>query len=860
MGFVSKTRKLSVGLLVPLALLAAPTPSMAGFGIADFTVSARNASGAFDERAATHPFDLGIHLTMNADQSGQPEGTLREVRTDLPPGLIGNPLAIPRCPLAEFQKQPPQCGAATQIGRFRGLVTDLGLVGAPLYNLQPLPGTVATFGLSLNGETHLQLLNFGGKGASSAVSLRMVLPSSPAILDVEEDIWGVPADPAHDPERVCLGSGEKTVEGCSSEAEERPLLTLPASCAEPLRTTLTAISAGEIPLTSVATAVSRDAAGNPRALGGCEAVPFDPLLTVLAGASAASPTSLAIGLTMPGDEGSELANASLASMRLDFPAGLNLNPAAGSWLSPASWLGSVKLWTPLIDHPLVGSVRLAASTESRSSLPLDIELAIEDEATGTSMTIPGVIEADPQTGRLTASIDDLPQLPIESLELEFAAGPRALLASPPECGTYGTQATLRPSTAPFAPSLPLLVPMAITGGPGGEPCPLPEAERNAAPSLRAGTLSPAAATVSPLVIQLSRQDTDQRFGSFDLTLPPGLVANLGSVPLGSQVGSVRVRAGVGPDPLVLQGTAYLEGPYRGAPYSLALVVPAQVGPFDLGAITERVALSVDQTTAQITARADPLPQIIAGVPLQLRELRIDLDRPGFIRNPTSCGPAAIAGTATSALGKTASLFDRFAVANCRGLGFKPKAALRFSGSLRRNGHPAVRVVLSGGSDEASIASAVFSLPRTELLDLRHLRGLCAQGTAPPRCPDGSRLGRLRLSSPLFDQPAEGSVYLVAPSRRLPELVAEVRSGDLRFVLHGRTVIRKGRFGISFPAIPDIPLSRAVLSLDGGRSGLFVNSRSPCGGVGEAEALLSAHSGKKRELRLRPQVSGRCRSA
>ena len=45
---------------------------------------------------------------------------------------------------------------------------------------------------------------------------------------------------------------------------------------------------------------------------------------------------------------------------------------------------------------------------------------------------------------------------------------------------------------------------------------------------------------------------------------------------------------------------YLAGPYRGAPYSLVVKVPAQAGPFDLGTAVVRNALSVDPVTTQVT--------------------------------------------------------------------------------------------------------------------------------------------------------------------------------------------------------------------------------------------------------------------
>ena len=302
--------------------------------------------------------------------------------------------------------------------------------------------------------------------------------------------------------------------------------------------------------------------------------------------------------------------------------------------------------------------------------------------------------------------------------------------------------------------------------------------------------------------------------------------------------------------MVLRGTVYLGGPYRGAPYSLDIVVPARVGPFDLGTIVERVAIEVDPASARVSLASDPLPAILAGVPLEIRSLTVNVDRPGFIRSPTSCEPMAITGSATTALGQAAPLEARFQVGACAALPFKPKLSLRLAGALGRNGHPALRAVFRGNPKGASLSRLGFTLPAGELLDLRHLRGLCPRGVPPTRCPRDSRLGRLRLVSPFLDGAAEGPVYLRVPSRRLPDLTAELRSGRLRFLLHGRTAARHGRLAVRFGALPDVPLARAVLTLAGGRRGIVVNSRAVCRRPGRARAAAVAHNGVRRQLRVR----------
>jgi hypothetical protein len=609
-------------------------------------------------------------------------------------------------------------------------------------------------------------------------------------------------------------------------------------------------------------------------------------VTIQTDAEALAPTALTVGLEIPQHEAVGVTPAApLEGLDIALPAGLVLNPSSGSWLigcaptaiglesppgvepsvfnegpaaCPASArLGSVTLQTPLIDHGLSGTIYLATQFANPFATRFAIYLVIEDEATGTILKIPGRIDADPADGRLIAAVPELPPLPFSDLELEFAGGPRAPLVNLAGCGRYATEATFTPSTAPFGVAVTRRAGFTIFEGAGGTPCPPAEAERNAAPSFQAGTEVPIAGGSSPLSIHLSREDVDQHLGSFELTLPPGLTANLGSAPLGAAVGSVKVEAGLGPRPLALNGTVYLEGPYQGAPYSLKIVVPAQAGPFDLGTIVQRAALSINPANAQISVRSDPFPQILAGVPLELRGLTVDLDRPGFIRNPTSCEPMAITGSATTALGQTAPLSNRFQVGECAALPFKPTLAVHLSGAIGRNGHPALRAVLRGDPDGAAPASMELALPGDELLDLRHIGALCSRGLEPDGCPPASRLGSISFGSPFLDAPLAGSVYLRAPGNRLPGLVADLRSGPLHFVLDGHTATSGGRLSVRFPSIPDIPLSKAVLSLSGGRRGIIVNSRALCSRPSTAGASLSAHNGMRRQLRVPVRLGGRC---
>ena len=153
----------------------------------------------------------------------------------------------------------------------------------------------------------------------------------------------------------------------------------------------------------------------------------------------------------------------------------------------------------------------------------------------------------------------------------------------------------------------------------------------------------------------------------------------------SQVGRVTVGSGAGTAPIFLPqaGKAptavYLAGPYKGAPFSLSIVVPAQAGPFDLGTVVVRAGLYVDPVTAQATVKADPMPTILEGIPLNVRDIRVDIDRPGFTFNPTNCDPQQISGTITSAAGQAVAVSSPFQAVDCDQLELAPKIAIALSG-------------------------------------------------------------------------------------------------------------------------------------------------------------------------------------
>jgi hypothetical protein len=361
-------------------------------------------------------------------------------------------------------------------------------------------------------------------------------------------------------------------------------------------------------------------------------------------------------------------------------------------------------------------------------------------------------------------------------------------------------------------------------------------------------------------MNIARADGNQELKGVDVTLPPGLTAKLAGVrycppaalaaaaansgvaeaaasscPAASLIGHADIAAGSGPSPIRIGGKVFLAGPYKGAPLSLAVVTPATAGPFDLGSVVVRVALFVDPRTAQVRAVSDPIPHVYGGALLDLRSIAVKLDRHDFSLNPTNCSQFAFAG---SLLGGGANPVDPaafvpvsvsapFKANGCDSLGFAPKFFLRLFGATRRAKNPKLRAVLLPQAGDANFGRAAVTLPRSLFLDQSSISNVCTRVQfAAHDCPKDSIYGFARAFTPLLDGPLEGPVYLRSSDNTLPDLVAALH-GQVSVELDGRTDSVHGRIRNTFDVLPDVPVSKFVLTVRGGPTGLLVNSRNQC---------------------------------
>lgn len=406
-----------------------------------------------------------------------------------------------------------------------------------------------------------------------------------------------------------------------------------------------------------------------------------------ASSQASSPSGFTFDLSVPQNENPDgLATAHLRKAVVQLPAGIAVSPSAADGLDAcapvnidvhsssdptcpdASKIGTVSIQTPLLADPLQGAIYLATPNDNPSNTLLAIYLVAK--GSGVVVKLPGSIMADPVTGQLTATFDNNPQLPFSLLHLVFNGGPRAPLTNPPTCGTYTTNTELTAWSGKVVTSTSSFT---INQGANGGPC----AAQGFSPGFSAGTTNPAGGKVSPFTLTFSRGDGDQALKDISVSLPPGLLgyissatlcpdaaANAGTCVDVSKIGSATTAAGPGSNPFYLPGRVYITGPYRGAPFGLSIVVPAIAGPFNLGTVVVRAAIYVDKHTAALRIASDPLPSILQGIPLQIRSVNINVDRPNFMFNPTSCNPMNISATIGSYGGLGAYSRNRFQVGGC----------------------------------------------------------------------------------------------------------------------------------------------------------------------------------------------------
>ena len=712
-----------------------------------------------------------------------------------------------------------------------------------------------------------------------------------------------------------------TGNSCPVAANSKPFLTMPTDCSGPLLSHFEALSWNDRdgdgkPDTDEGTAPTRDLAGNPTALFGCGKLRalFKPSIeSKPTTAAAQSPTGLDFSLNVKDAGLTSVTGRRQPAIRkavVTLPKGMTANPSLaeglevcseadldretlnslpGAGCPEASKIGTLEVQTPLVDEPIKGSLYIATPFKNPFGSLIAFHMVFKNPKLGIIFKQSAKGVPDPKTGQLTTIIDEIPQTAVfSSAKLHLREGGRSPLVSPPLCGTYKTTAQLtswaggQPSTTDSS--------FEVISGPNEGPCPnggTPPFE----PGFEAGSNNNAAGQFSPFSMRLTRRDGDQDLTRFDATLPPGVLAKLAGVdkcpdaqialaktktgkaeltspscPANSKIGSVRAGAGVGSQLTYVPGSIYLAGPFGGAPLSAVGIVPAVAGPFDVGTVVTRFALPVDPRTGEVSAdgsKSDPIPHILAGIPLVVRDLQARIDRPNFTINPTSCDPYATKAAIWGGGADPFSITDNspvareahYQAANCSRLAFKPKLSLKLKGGTKRGDNPRLRSVFTPRKGDANLEGLVLRFPRSAFLDQAHFRTICTRVQyAAKNCPAGSIYGQVRAFTPLLSEPLEGPIYLRSSNHNLPDIVFSLH-GLVDFEAIARVDSKKGGIRVTFTGVPDAPISMVLVDMQGGRKGLFVNSTNLCWAKHRANVQLDAQNGKR--IQIKPVVQAEC---
>jgi len=894
-SLLGRSRLLAVAVVTIVSLAFVASASADEFAFTPGSLSAATST----QQAGAHP-DLNVKFKLNTEESSPAGGSPKDIKVNTPKGILGAANATPTCTMGQVADSHfHPCPLKAAVGEVtlklflgRGLLTLHGLV----FNIEPYPDEPAAVAFNLLYPARLDFsVRSDGDYGLTTTTTDITEAASP--VDVDLTFWGVPAD--HNGPGP-LSAVDYPSYGGPGEGPRRAFMLNPTHCGEALTATAWANTWQDF-------SVFAETEAEVAPYTGCEELEFEPSLQARPTTNAAdSPSGLDVDLKIPQSEDPDgLASSELRKTEVTLPEGLVVNPSSANGLgacapnqiglntavgnsnphfstAPAacpdnSRLGSAEVKTPLLDDPLKGSIYLASPHQNPFGSLLAVYLVVEGQ--GIVAKLAGKVTTNPQTGRITATFDENPQVPFEDVRVNFDAGAYAPLRTPSTCGTYTTTSLMTPWSAPETPLRAPSDTYQITQGSNGKACGAPANE----PIFEAGSTEPLAGQYRPFVVNLRREDATQNFAAVTVSPPAGLVARLAgsatcsdaalaaaaaksgaaeqagpSCPAASQVGTAYAAAGAGPAPYNAPGKVYLAAPYKGAPLSLAIVTPAVAGPFDLGTIVVRTALQLNPKTAQVTAISDPIPTILQGIPLDIRSVSLRLDKPSFTLNPTSCDPSSIDGSLLSSLGSTATLQSRFQLAECGQLKFKPSLSLSLKGASKRGGYPALTAILKPRAGDANIADASVALPHSEFLAQNHIRTICTRVQfAADACPAGSIYGKATVTTPLLDYPLSGPIYLRSSDNKLPDLALALNgpaSQPIRFEAAGRTDSVNGGIRNTFDFVPDVPFTKLVVQLQGGKKGLLENSRDICAaGSGKADVSYGAHNGLAYEVEPKLQV-------
>jgi hypothetical protein len=885
------------GTLALIGLLVATfgASSASAIGITNFeagtcttsTCIYKGAPAEFFAQAAGHPPIGATDFSVGVEGGDQ----VKRVKVELPEGLNVNPVAVPQCDVATFQAGG--CSAGSQVGTSEVTSSLLPVpLPFPVYSLVPKEGEPGLFGF------HVSLSVLGIEVISEFVYLETAIEWAG---DYHESFFinNIAASPPLARNRLTFNGQAGGVAGGGGS-----FLTLPSPC--------NGNSTSILELESQAGATAGPQSTTPPVpIVGCGAVPFAPNVTAAASGPTDSSSTVSVALNIPQHlNAAEINTSTVKTANVTLPAGTGLNPATAPGLkfcpdnafplhskAAVTCAAETQIGTVAIEAPelpagsLKGPVYLAEqkNREPQSGSEYRVFFDAESSRYGVQVREEGKVRANPTTGQLSAEFDGLPQVGFSSATLTF--GPTAkhaipVLSSPPLCSQTSNSTAVPYSTGATATTP--ATELNLTQAPGGGPCAKSMAERPFTPAVTAKPVSAKAATYTPFQLKVTRNEGQQEIKGFNLTLPPGATANISNVPYcdanefnraagrsgveeqksascngGSEIGTATIEAGTGATPLKIEGKVYLSGPYDGAPLSAIVITPAVAGPFDLGNVVVHAPLNLNPESGQIETSAE-IPDVFGGAKLDIRSILVDLNRKQFTLNGTNCNQNATTGQiaggggdpTSSAAWSHVNVSVPFKGEGCEGLDFTPGLKVRLFGQTRRAKHPKLKATLTTKEGQANTALASVALPHAIFLDQSSLGSVCTRPQfAAGQCPAKSRYGFARAWTPLLSHPVEGPVYLRSSNNKLPDLVADLK-GQVSIVLDGRIDSFKGGIRTTFGSVPDLPVSKFVLNLPGGKHGLLQASTNLCAKPVKGIIRLESQNGKK--VVTHPRIQTPCK--
>jgi len=840
-------------------------------------------------QAGGHP---DLTTSFDLESPGSPEAA-QNVLFNAPAGVFGNPHAITQCLTEDFalDRCPPdsQAGLITLHADYKGNPNYL-LGTAPIFSIAPGSEETARFAfvvpvLDIPIAIPVQVRTTSDYGLRFTVKdITQLTPLASARLT----FWGFPAEKSHEAQRFPIGK-EGNPTGCPEE-EGTACLTKPTEATitpQPLTDNPT-VCTGQRPVSTLE--VETYAAPKPRSeakatyppIEGCQKEVFKP---VLQASPTTNQTDSASGLNVDLKSPQFLTKASepseIKAATVTLPEGFTINPDAADGQSeckeaeanfssegPASCpdqskIGTFSIGTPALPQRLEGSVYLGEPKPGDQ-----YRLFMTASGFGMNVKLKGSIFPSPETGRLTAEFPELPQAPFEDFQLHLFSGERALMATPTACTIYTVSAEFYPWNA-TQPEQESSQTFGLDEGPHGSEC--PGQIRPFGPTLEAGTATATAGAFSNFALKLNREDGDQNIAHVNFTMPPGLTANLHgltycpdaaiaqaantpgrteqaspSCPATSEIGTSNVAAGPGSHPFHSTGRLYLAGPFQGAPLSLVVVTPALAGPYDYGTVVVRVALHIDPADAHVIADSEAVPEIIGGIPLRIRSIQVNINRPNFMINPTNCSEFHTVSEGVGDQGTAVSFSSPFTAVNCGTLGFNPKLTITQLGGHKatKQGHePSLRFDLNTTPGDANIKSVTVTLPKAFEIDQEHLGNICDRTElAKDQCKGKTPIGTVIDETPLLEKPLQGPAYAVSGFGGLPHVVF-ILGGQVTVMPEGESTEIAAGLKTVIPTVPDVPIGHFALTLYGGSTGYLANTRSLCSSPAVSKVEIEGQNGK-----------------